>query len=437
MGLRMDVAQPGVTRATAFGLRWPQLHEVAILALVLATVSRLLETYLGFPRATNWVHFPIIAGLALLSLRQVERAAAPLFLGCGALLAVFLISAAVNGAGLINAVLGFLLLGEPFLLLAILVNSRPTRASVHAMGWWLLSLSLVQIPVAFMQWPRAQRAFNADLVQGTFEGMGPGHHVMGALALTGGLYLLHSFRTVRWWIAWPLAGLLFCLVVMSDSKQIILAFFVAYALLRARSVRSPAAAVWLNVRLLLGVAAIWVVLWYAGKAQYFEHIPLVLYGFANKLAVLPLLARHTESAAQWIFGLGPGHGVSRLGGWLIETYWPLLEGLGGTRTEIAAEAWRVTGPYEHVSSVFALLFSWAGILGDVGLAGLGVYAALVWYTYRRLCVDDLARLILISVAILGFLFEWLEEPNFMLFVFAVIAQKWLARASAASAPDAG
>ena len=296
------------------------------------------------------------------------------------------------------------------------------------MGWWVLSLCLVQIPVALMQWPRALAAYDADLVQGTFEGMGPGHHVMGALAMIGGLYLLHSFRTVRWWVAWPLALMLFSLVVMSDSKQVILAFFVAYALLRGRTVRTPAAAVGLSGRLLLGVAVIYVVLTYAGKAGYFTSITLVLQGFLNKLAVFPLLANHFDSLAQWLFGLGPGHGVSRMGGWLIDHYWSVLEPLGGTRTGIGAEAWKASLPYSARSSVFALLYSWAGVFGEVGLAGFALYAALYWYTYRRLCVDDLSRLILLSVAVLGFLFEWLEEPNFMLFAFAVIAQKWLVRA---------
>ena len=418
---------------TVAGAREPGsdgLQRLAILALGLATFSRLVEYVFGLPRAVDWLHFPLVSGLFALSLRRVDRDAAPVFVGCIVLLPVFALSGWLNGAGLVNVALGYILLAEPFLLLAIMVNGLPSPRTTKSMGWWLLSFAVIQIPVAIYQWSLTPN--KPDLVQGTFRGMGAGHHVMGAITTVAALYLLSGFAMARW-VRWGIAGLLFLLSVLSDSKQVMLTFVIAYVLVRVPNVKTGAAAAALAMRLALLVVLICVAIWAIEKDEYFYKVGFVLRASAGKFAIFSVLASHFDSAAQWVFGLGPGHGVSRLGGWLLERYWSVLEPLGATRTGIATVAWRDAHPFGLNSSFFAPLFSWAGIFGDVGLAGLGVYAALVGVTYRRFCRDEFSRLLVIAIVIFGFVFEWLEEYNFMLYAAAVIAQRWQAITSAAAA----
>lgn len=413
--------------------RLPWGDRAVLLALCWATLSRLLASLTGLPHATNWLHFPIIAGAFALSLRRVQREAAPIFIGSFILFAVFVFSAWTNGAGMINALLGFVLLAEPFLLLAILINAKRSQASAEALGRWLLGLALIQIPVALTQVPHSLATGKPDLVQGTFAGMGPGHHVLGAMSMTAAIYVLQAFTVRRRWIAWVLAGLLFALVVLSGSKQVILAFLIAYILLRLPRLRGVADGLALAARVALLIAGIYLALRLLDAHDYFHEIPAVLAGVANKLLVFPLLAGHFDSVAQWILGVGPGHGVSRMGGWLLDWYWAWLEPLGATRTTINLEAWSLSEPYARRSSFFAALFSWAGIFGDIGLAGLATYSTLLWLIYRRLCAEDLSRLVILAVVVLGFVFDWLEEPNFMLYAMAVIAQRWMV-AGSGSAP---
>jgi hypothetical protein len=399
---------------------WPV--SLAILALVLATVSRLLEAHLGFPRAVNWLHFPIVVLAFALSLPRLRATQASVVAAHLALLGAFLASAWINGAGAINAALGYTLLAEPFLLHAALLGAKPTTESIRALGVWLLALAAVQIPVSLTQLPASFAARNPDLVQGTFQGMGPGHHVMAAVALTGALYLNRSFVVRPRWAARLVTGLLLALLVLSDSKQVMLAYSVAYVLLRAMRIDTFTAAWRLAASVFLILLAIYVALW-SYDLHLFLHDARHVGRFAHKFVVFPILAAHFDSPVQWVLGVGPGHGVSRLGGWLLEHYWSVLEPLGATRTGIAAEAW-AAGQDVGMSSLFAPLFSWAGIFGDVGLAGLSAYFALLWLAYRR-AADDLSRLLLLAVAVLGFCFEWLEQFNLMLYVLAVVAQRTL------------
>jgi hypothetical protein len=40
--------------------------------------------------------------------------------------------------------------------------------------------------------------------------------------------------------------------------------------------------------------------------------------------------------------------------------------------------------------------------------------------YRRLCRDDFARMVVLAIGIFGFVFDWLEEFNFMLYAMALL-----------------
>jgi hypothetical protein len=409
------------------------IHLFVILTLAVATFSRALEAGLGLPRAVNWLHFPMVGALFLVSLRRVRPPARPFYAALIALLAVFVVSGLVNRAGAVNVVAGYALLAEPFLLLAVLVNTRASRRSVEILGWSLLLLIVAQIPIALYQW-FFLAAGNPDRVQGTFTGMGAGHHVLGALSLITALSLLRDFTLRPRWLEWPLAALLLALVVLSDSKQPLLALFLAFVALRGSRVRSAAQAARLAGQTAMLLLAIYAAQRWFGSDRYFHMAGTVALGFANKFTVFPLLIERFETPMQWLTGIGPGHGVSRMGGWLLEHYWNVLEPLGATRTDVAEAAWRASQPYEKLSSFFATLTSWAGIFGDLGLAGLFVYARLVWLTYRRLCLDDLSRLILLGVVLLGLFFEWLEEYNFMLIVLSLLAQRWLAQGDREETP---
>ena len=389
-----------------------------LVALYSATFSRIAQAAFGVPYAVHWIHFPLVAVAFVLALRRIEDEAAPLVAGCGALLAVFAASAWLNGAGAINAVLGYALLAEPWLFLAVLANERARRSTAD-LAWWVLALAFAQIPLALAQVPHSRAIHNPDVVQGSFTGMGAGHHVMGAISAATAIYLLWRRPIRNAWLTWTIVVVLASLVVLSDSKQVILAFGVAFVLLRSPRMRQPREAMRLSAGILFGAAVVYIALRAFARSYWLDHLEGLAAALSQKLVVFPLLVEHFHAWWQWFFGLGPGHGVARLGGWLLDVYWNRLEPYGATRTDIAREAWHASR-YARISSLFAPLFSWAGIFGDIGLAGVAVYGALLSVTYRRLCRDDFARLVVLAIVIFGFVFDWLEEFNFMLYAMALI-----------------
>ena len=74
--------------------------------------------------------------------------------------------------------------------------------------------------------------------------------------------------------------------------------------------------------------------------------------------------------------------------------------------------------------MFALTFSWAGIWGDLGLLGLGVYLYLWFLVWQQLCLDNISKLLLLNSLVLGAIFSWLEEPSYMLFIVSLIGLQW-------------
>ncbi|NJM77903.1 MAG: hypothetical protein HC852_21680, partial [Acaryochloridaceae cyanobacterium RU_4_10] len=49
-----------------------------------------------------------------------------------------------------------------------------------------------------------------------------------------------------------------------------------------------------------------------------------------KFAAFRIVPKYFPTSLSWWFGLGPGHTVGRLGGWMLENYWELLSPLGAT-----------------------------------------------------------------------------------------------------------
>ncbi|HEY9846767.1 MAG TPA: hypothetical protein V6D03_11295, partial [Candidatus Caenarcaniphilales bacterium] len=154
---------------------------------------------------------------------------------------------------------------------------------------------------------------------------------------------------------------------------------------------------------------------------------LVGAGLEQKFSVFSLIASYFDSPLNWMFGLGPGHTIGRLG-LLIPDYLEVLQPLGATVSPVTGAILQANeGNWMSAksgSSMFALTFSWAGVWGDLGFIGLGVYLYLWFLVWRYLCVENLSKFFLISILIFGCIFSWMEEPGYMLFVVSLIGYQW-------------
>ena len=402
-------------------------YYLVIFGMCLLTFSRILEVIFGFPKIINLLHFPFFAALFLFTLDKERLRKDPLIMGIGLLFAVILFSGAINSAGLVNMILDFVLVSEPFMLLAIIVNIEYSEKMISRFGKFLLGIGLVHVPFVIYQWIAQLNMPDTDSIKGVFLEMGAGHHVLGGVALICAIYILFSFKSNPKWIRYALAAPLLLIIFISDAKQVIIAFFAAYFALNIIKMRSSRkhlkrAIVVMGVigcLLLLGITLC------NSNACYGGNKRIVL-GLKTKATIFSVIDSYHDSNADWLFGAGPGHSVGRFAV-LMPKYWDMISPFGATTsplTQLGMDAW-FSNWASKSSSFFSTGFSWSGILGDIGIIGFLVYAYLFLVVYRKFCKDDISKLFLLFMVVLGMIFQWLEEPNFALYGMAVIGQRWV------------
>ena len=112
-------------------------------------------------------------------------------------------------------------------------------------------------------------------------------------------------------------------ILFSDSKQIVFAYLVGWSLLVIFNFQNLGR----TFKLLLGIVCIGLIfLWCVQNLEMFKaftswarpelYQPDDLAWYAKFYSVRVIISEF-ESPFNWLFGLGPGHTVSRLGGWFI------------------------------------------------------------------------------------------------------------------------
>jgi hypothetical protein len=413
--------------------------SLIILTFVVAFFPRVLAA-MKFPSVVNFLHFACILLLLGFTLPRIRsrlqvQLSTQLLYGLYAIVLVISASAFWNNAGVMNIVLDFLLLSEPFILLLAIVGLRMSDRSIRRFHWVLIGSGLINLLFAYAQYfvLKVQVIGGPDAVKGVFLNQGAGHHVGGAVALTSAVYMFNQpvIRSlgVRTFLAMAFVPQTF---PMSDSKQVVVVFLGSIILLALTKVAKIVEV--LKYMVLAGLAigiVYWVIINLFSDLRYWLKLTLLLDSFAAKFSVFHIINHYFTTPINWLLGLGPGHTIGRLG-WLIPDYGQILKPLGVTSTPVTAAifAENDTNPLTNAvtgSSMFSLTFSWAGIWGDLGLLGVGAYLYLWWVTWQKICVDQFSKFLVLNMLMFGGIFSWLEEPGYMLFVISIIGLQWQTR----------
>lgn len=422
-----------------------QLKSPAMIVFAFATVffPRILESA-GFPPIINFLHFavvPLVFGITFFRFQSKNKQAAyitqVLLVVLFIFLGVMLVSAFLNAAGLINVIIGYLLLTEPFLLLIAIIYTPMAAAQIQWLKRWILGFAASNVVLALVQHLLIQTGIMrvtsmtlADNVQGVFYQSGAGHVVSSSVSLTFGLYYFSGANNAPFWFRAVALGAVIMQMLFADAKQVLLVFFGAWLLLIVMKLTD------LRVVFQYVIGAVFAsygFLWALNNLPLFAAfrgwIRPEIYGPDGdatllKFAAIPIIVSHHTSPFNWLFGLGPGHTVGRLGGWMIKDYGALLEPLGVTSSPVTQLVWQVWGDSYLNSSFFSPLFGWIGIWGDYGFLGLATYLLLWWLVWHFLCQDDFSSFCVITVFVFGLIFTQLEEPGYMLTVTTVIGLRW-------------
>ncbi|MFE4105272.1 hypothetical protein [Almyronema epifaneia] len=415
-----------------------------LLAFATAFFSRIFDSA-GAPSAINFLHFfsiPVLCGQVILTAKGLSRyqrtIIAKFYLGLGLLLAVMLTSAIINDAGLINVVLSFLLLGEPFILLLAIACLPIAVERIQKLRTWLVGFFITNIVFAYCQYVLFMilgmhpKAGNPDYVQGVFYHSGAGHVVSASVSLSFGFYYFLMAKSLPIWFRAVVFLGTFWHMLMADAKQVLLSFLVAGVCVLITKLKSLGEA----IKYLLGAVVLALVLWWCTQnvpafAAFNTWARPEIYGPEGeatllKSAALRIIPTYYESPLNWLFGLGPGHTVGRLGGWMIGGYWNLLAPLGATMHPVPSQVWAAVGQswLGDQSSMFSPLFGWAGIWGDLGWLGIAAYLYLAFITLQCFCVDDLSKFLVFSVGAFGLVFSQMEEPGYMLTISMFVGLLW-------------
>ncbi|MGA0197543.1 MAG: hypothetical protein ACO3NK_00160 [Prochlorotrichaceae cyanobacterium] len=414
-----------------------------IIAIAFGSVffSRVLDS-LGAPSLINFAHFAIVpfaTWVALTKSRirdQYQKNLVYTIIICLLIfLCIILTSTMLNDAGIINAVLSFLLWGEPFLLILSILCLPTELELLKRLKTWLLSAFVFHTFLAFFQHYvlRVQYLPGAeDNIQGVFYRSGSGHVVGASVAISFGLYWLISGRDYPLWMRGAFLLATFWHMLMADAKQVLLSLVLGGVLLLLTKMNNIVEVIkYLVLSLVFGSGFYWCIENLVAFRAFKTWIRPEIYGPEGeatllKSASLRIIPTFYHSPLNFLFGLGPGHTVDRLGGWMLREYWHLLGPLGATTYPASKAVWQAVAAswLGDQSSMFSPLFGWAAIWGDFGVIGLGAYLGLCIVTYQLVCIDDISKLMAFSVMTVGLIFSQMQEPGYMLSIAAIISLRW-------------
>lgn len=415
--------------------------NLVLFGIATALFSRVLMP-LKIPSPINFLHFvavPFACGSVLLRSRSRDlkqiAISKQLIVGIFLLLVVTIASALVNDAGVINAVLDFLLLAEPFILILTIVCMPMSQEGFQRFRSSILRFAMINLLFAYVQ----KYVFRMDKliglednVKGIFIGQGAGHVIGGSVALTFAIYYFVTAKAKPLWFRLVIVLACFNHIIISDTKQVLLSFIAGYVLLYLVNIKDIGKTLmYLTIGAVFLGAFYWAIYNIEALQPFTVWIRPEIYGPDGeatqlKMATFRIVPTYFESPIGWWLGLGPGHTVGRLGGWMLESYWSLLQPLGATMHPASKAIWQAVADswLGDQSSLFSPLFGWAGIWGDLGLLGLAAYFYLAFLVWWHVCVVDLSKYLMLTVLVFGLIFSQLEEPGYTLFVASMIGLGW-------------
>ncbi|WP_208821881.1 hypothetical protein [Tolypothrix sp. PCC 7910] len=420
-----------------------------LLAFASAFYPRIISE-VGIPSIINFVHFLIVPVVLLIVINSTStknrvqiKFAREILVGLLIVLCVMLASALLNHAGFINVVLDFILLTEPFMLLLAISCLPLSIASLSNLRSFILGSATINIVLAVAQYfllitgiLKYTQYSLLDNVQGVFYLSGAGNYVSVSVSISVALYYFTSTKSAPlWWRVFCIFASFYHLII-SDSKQILVVFFLAWILLVLTKFSDLRKLLLYFVAVVIVVGGFfWIIenldiealaafKYWANRTSL--YIPPNGEGYQAKIAGINMISGYFRSPFNWLLGLGPGHTVSRLGGWVFRDYAAMLAPLGVTTHPVTEEIWAYVNSNWLIleSSLFMPLFSWAGIWGDLGLVGLMSYLYLGYIVWNRLCRDDLSKLLMLTLLIYGLIITQMEEPGQTMTVAILIGLQW-------------
>ena len=228
---------------------------LVLFAFATAFFPRLFTSF-GAPAVINFALFggiPFAFGVATLTTQIKNRRQISIFWeligGLSILLSVTIVSALLNGAGLVNIFLQFMFQAEPFLILLCVMLLPLVGEKLRKFRVWLLGFSGFNLFLAIAQsilmpigiYPKPQGGTLQDNITGVFGGGGgsAANYVSCTVSIYFAIYFYKSFKSIPQWIRISVILSALYQIQASDSKQVFLGLFLGWMLLALSKFDKP------------------------------------------------------------------------------------------------------------------------------------------------------------------------------------------------------
>ena len=378
---------------------------------------------LGFPGILNHLHYLIVLIVFLLNHRSIINTETNFKSNVLLLFFLIIVSSFYNFVSISNLIIYSLIILEPFLVILIILSFNFDENKIKKLTNILIFFAILNTFVAIFQY--LILGYRVDFVQGIFLGLGTGAHTTAAFSATAALYLYFSNIDISNLKKILLVIFLSTPTILGSANQIILiftivlSFYLLYQILTQKKLKNfYIFLVWCSV-VFVGFNYVTQTQWYSNVTtgrEIYDIIDAIIY----KYKVFAFLSEDFDFF-NYLIGLGPGHGTSRLA--LMIPNYSFLDfsstGVAQKIISIGNESYLnhpITG-----SSIFSLVFFAPGLYGEIGLLGSLMYLY-IWIKINKFSIHNKIVFIFIMIIIaLGSIYQWPEEPAFMIYISSFIA----------------
>ena len=403
------------------------LNNIIFLITVSFLFTRVL-VFVGLPSSINHIHYLLIFMSYLWSLAFIRDSQN---ISLNKLIFLFvlfiLVSTLYNKISKFNFIVYTLIILEPFFYYTFLIRVKLSLTDQKFIKKIIILFSFLNTLICYIQY----FIYNLrnDDVQGLFINLGAGHHVAGFVATLTATYVFFLTKLNNY-IKFTIILILVSVNILSDAKQVVLSFVIAlsiFYLIKFFKIKNITYI--LKILFNTGLMIILIYILYSINKVYFspyfsKNIDEIKEGLNLKFSIFELFRYYHYSYLNNFFGLGPGQTTSRLA-IMIPDYQNFLF-FNFSINELTNKIW-IFQQSNYItatstgSSLFAPFFFWGGIYGDIGSVGVLIYLIL-WQQILKLNeYDEYSIFLVILVLLKGIVFNWPEEPAFILFIVSLLA----------------
>ncbi len=379
---------------------------------------------LGAPTIFNHVHYLITIFFFLVYLPRTSSQTEPLIIYCIILFVILLISSFLNETSLLNLIVFFAIIFQPFLIILTILKSKINKFDIEKIKNLLILIAILNTMIAYYQF--FVENLRKDYVTGLFFSLGTGAHaaaIYNSLISLSLIFEKKNFFNLKKLI---LSFIFLSVIFLSSANQIILIFTISILIYFIYNlIIHPNKKNFIKLFLLIVLSMLIFQLFkqtddYKNISNSIKYADDIWAALIIKYSVFSNISVFFNDYANYLFGLGPGHGISRLA-YEMEKF----PSINFSKTEVSSIIYFIQERNwlnNHItgSSIFTLNFFASGIYSELGLVGLTTYLLIWFYFFKKLRENKVCFFYIIIAIIFMFVYRWQEEPMFVVYISTYI-----------------